>query len=380
MMMNEFGVPINDAEVSMLPPGVNKPHEKLIAESGLEQHWWQAAIGIGMGILGWSSSRNAAREQNRAMERQNVLDKKMHKYKWQESQDAYTFAQEGVDIQRKNQDILIDYKNDVAVQEWQDREKMRIFDYNNQVASYNASIKRFEKQLDYNALASEISLNDNTRKYNERLTEIGFKNEDMLMQLGFNTRTLTQQMQGKQSELIGKGEAAKLEGLSKKGEVINIGQAGRSAGKNVAAILAETARTQAAIVDVITNDESAYALSMEKAYKEVQFGQKQLKESMKSAKLQYEADAQHIELKKWEADMSAEDRIAPMPTEQPQLSKPLTIPKQEFQDPKPGASAERWGELEPVIGARADTGLGPLVSGINMGISGYNLAMGASTP
>jgi len=331
--------------------------------------WPAIAIGIGTGILNWSSSRNAAREQNRAMERQYKLDQKVHKYKWQDSQDAYTFAQEGVDIQRKNQDILVDYKNDVAVQEWQDREKMRIFDYNNQVASYNASIKRFEKQLDYNALASEISLNDNTRKYNERLTEIGFKNEDMLMQLGFNTRTLTQQMQGKQSELIGKGESAKLEGLSKKGEVINMGQAGRSAGKNVAAILAETARTQAAIVDVITNDESAYALSMEKAYKEVQFGQKQLKESMKSAKLQHEADAQHIELKKWEADMSAEDRIAPMPTEQPQLSKPLDIPKQEFQDPKPGASAERWAELEPVEGARADTGLGPLVSGINAGIS-----------
>ena len=40
MMMNEFGVPMNDVEMNMLPPGSNKPHERLIAESGLEQNWW----------------------------------------------------------------------------------------------------------------------------------------------------------------------------------------------------------------------------------------------------------------------------------------------------------------------------------------------------
>ena len=37
MMMNEFGVPMNDAEMNMLPPGSNKPHQRLIAESGLRK-------------------------------------------------------------------------------------------------------------------------------------------------------------------------------------------------------------------------------------------------------------------------------------------------------------------------------------------------------
>ena len=35
-MMNEFGTPFNDAEMNMLPPGANKPHERMMAESGME--------------------------------------------------------------------------------------------------------------------------------------------------------------------------------------------------------------------------------------------------------------------------------------------------------------------------------------------------------
>ena len=50
-MMNEFGNPINDAELSMLPPGANKPHEKFLAESGLEMNWgW--VIPVAAAVLG----------------------------------------------------------------------------------------------------------------------------------------------------------------------------------------------------------------------------------------------------------------------------------------------------------------------------------------
>ena len=37
MMMNDFGVPMSDAEMSMAPPGAIKPHEQMIAQSGQEQ-------------------------------------------------------------------------------------------------------------------------------------------------------------------------------------------------------------------------------------------------------------------------------------------------------------------------------------------------------
>ena len=43
-MFNEFGVPMNDAELAM---SRIKPHEKMLAESGIEMNiTWMAAGGI----------------------------------------------------------------------------------------------------------------------------------------------------------------------------------------------------------------------------------------------------------------------------------------------------------------------------------------------
>lgn len=108
---------------------------------------------------------------------------------------------------------------------------MRIFDYNNQVEAFNASVGAYEEQLDYNALAAELAANDNTRKYNERLTEIGFKNEDRMMNLGFNRRDLTQKIGGQRAALAQKAQGALLEGMQKQGQVLATGQTGRSARK-----------------------------------------------------------------------------------------------------------------------------------------------------
>ena len=40
MMMNDFGTPMSDAEMSMAPPGAIKPHEQMMAESGVENNWF----------------------------------------------------------------------------------------------------------------------------------------------------------------------------------------------------------------------------------------------------------------------------------------------------------------------------------------------------
>ena len=36
MMMSDFGVPMSDAEMNIQP---TKPHERFMAESGVEMHW-----------------------------------------------------------------------------------------------------------------------------------------------------------------------------------------------------------------------------------------------------------------------------------------------------------------------------------------------------
>ena len=50
-MINEFGVPMNDAEMNLLPPGANKPHLMMLANSGLEMNFWGGLVGAVVGSI-----------------------------------------------------------------------------------------------------------------------------------------------------------------------------------------------------------------------------------------------------------------------------------------------------------------------------------------
>ena len=379
--MNEFGTPMNDAEMGMLPPGANKPHERLLSESGLEMKWEfavGAALSIGSAILGKKSADKAASQQNQYVENAHVLNTKQFKYDIQKSFDQWAFAKESVDIQKYNDQLNRDFQNQVRIDEWVDRDRMRIFDYNNQVEAYNMSIERFEKQIDYNSIAEQIALNDTTRVYNEQLISLGFQNEEMQTKLNFETRGMLAQIQGRKAELSVKAQNEVIAGLKAAGTVAASGQVGRSARKNRQEMIAQTGRNQAAIVDAITRDNSAYAFNLEQAYSGFSFGQRQLQQSLKSANAQFEADQQQISVKRWEADMAAHDRIADTPTLAPQLTKPRTLPTPEYQYPI--NPEDRWQDilnLAPVKGAKADTSFAPIAAGLQAGTQMYGLTKAA---
>ena len=337
-----------------------------------------AALSVGSAILGKTSADKAASQQNQYVENAYQLNTKQFKYDIQKSFDQWAFAKESVDIQKYNDQLNRDFQNQVRIDEWVDRDRMRIFDYNNQVEAYNMSIERFEKQIDYNSIAEQIALNDTTRVYNEQLISLGFQNEEMQTKLNFETRGMLAQIQGRKAELSVKAQNEVIAGLKAAGSVAASGQVGRSARKNRQEMIAQTGRNQAAIIDAITRDNSAYAFNLEQAYSGFSFGQRQLQQSLKSANAQFEADQQQISVKRWEADMAAHDRIADTPTLAPQLTKPRTLPTPEYQYPI--NPEDRWKdilELTPVRGAKADTSFAPIAAGLQAGTQMYGLTKAA---
>ena len=255
-------------------------------------------------------------------------DMKKHDYDYARMEDKYQYTKDAWDVQVWNQEQKVDYQNESATQQWQDKEKMRIFDINNQIKAYNASVEAYETQLDYNNLAAEIASADNTRQYNDRLTAIGFQNEELLMEhgfndealgmkLGFSKRKLTNQISGDKAAAAFKAEELKLKSMDAKGKIANMGQSGRTARKNMHAVVSAYANQQAELIDSITRKEQDYALGMEEATVTTGFerrkaesnkalSQRQLRESMKSAGSQYEADSSKIALDKYSAEIQAE--------------------------------------------------------------------------
>ena len=57
-MINEFGVPASEHEMMMM-----KPHEKILAQSGVESNILGAIVSVGMGLWGANKSAKAAKKQ-----------------------------------------------------------------------------------------------------------------------------------------------------------------------------------------------------------------------------------------------------------------------------------------------------------------------------
>ena len=129
----------------------------------------------GGGGGGGASEKNA--------QAQFEYDNKKFAYDYQEMQDEDAFLQRNFDIKIQNQQDQIAFQNQTRAQEYQHKLNIANFDFNNQNAAYAASVKSYEQQLDYNNMAAEIAVNDNTRKYNEQLMDLAFQNEDLLMKL-----------------------------------------------------------------------------------------------------------------------------------------------------------------------------------------------------
>jgi len=351
-----------------------------------------------------SGGSNSNKEQ---VEKQFAYDKAVHQYGWDTKNLKWDQATSQYNAKVKNDSNIRDYEHSQKVAAWEDAEAIRNFKYQNQRAAHNASVKAYNKQLDYNSLAQEISLNDNTRKYNERMTEIGFKNEDLMMKFdhtktaqqqgvrqykekallseaglamglkdasdaaGFAAREQLNSLEKAKADASRKGVDLTMESLAKQGKVRATGQTGRSARKNLQSVLAEHGRGQAALVGMITHQEKDNALTFDRIQKKLDqatskaaldyatlatdvaqtvekadmqilqsqqgtgLGQRQLKESLKSAASQKEADDQGIQLKKYGADLSAENSIAPDAQKEPvpafpvKITDPETVPPME---------------------------------------------------
>ena len=299
------------------------------------------------------------------IQKQYEYDTNKWEYDWQEMQDNYEHKKDAYDIQIWNQEQNIDYREQVAIDDYNHKLAMRDFDYGNQIAAYNASIESYEKQLDYNALAHEITASDNTRTFNDKLTAIGFQNEELINKLndsvedfGLNVKGLDQAKKAKDAELAGKAKDLGRKQMTTAGAVAAMGQTGRSARKNMQAQMAAFGQQQAMLVETLTREGASMGLQWDQQNAQLgrvttatELSQRQLAESMKSAGSEYESQIQHAAMQKYSPDIQAEAGIAPEPQEPPLAPAPLQLPRPKSLAPQQPDSWERWQKVKPIKGA-----------------------------
>ena len=325
--------------------------------------------------MGWFGNKKSTEKKN--MRRQWEYDVKRRDYDIAMRDEKFDFAMDQFLVKKWNENSLRDYKNETAKNDWIYREQMREFDYNNQVDAYNASVENYEKQMEFNTLAAKITSNDNTRKYNEQLIGIGFQKEELMNKFGWETEQMTRSLERGKAEKAFKGEDMKIAALQKAGQVRAGGGAGRSAAKLMQSVMADVGRNQQRLSDSITRDEGDYEFGMVKASTQMNLGKRQLIESMKSAKAQYESDQQHNQLQKYKADMAAENNIAAEPVLPPAMPEPLALPETKLLAPKPPSVDPPM----PVKGAVASPGIiGSIMNALSDDRVKYNITRVGTSP
>ena len=294
---------------------------------------------------------------------QHEYDNLMYEFNLGQRDDKYEFTLDQHEIEKWNLESTRNWTNETAINDWKYRQQMREFDYNNQIDAYNASVETYEEQMEYNNLAAELTNADNTRGYNDKLIAIGYQNEELVNKFGFETVGMTKEIQAKRAAKAFESEKLKVNALEQEGVVRAGGAVGRSARKNMGAVMAAYGMQQTALADSIMRDNDVYEFGMRKAKTEFNLGSRQLHDSMKSAKAQYDVDQQHVQLEKYAADMAAENKIAGKPVLPPEMPAPLEIPKTRTLAPiRPEQDPPR-----PVKGAISKPSIGGLLLNVAIG-------------
>ena len=254
--MNDFGVPMGDAEMNMQPI---KPHEQLMAESGVEMNWEffaGAAISAIGSIIGGNKASKAAKSQanaqNAATDAQYKYDLELH----QMNQDKIVADREeaiiAVEQRAENEGKRAAYLDATAAQKYNYDMMIR----NREQASLNQQYLRsndiYGIQTGLNEISEKQATENELRKFQEINAEAAFDIQDQRIE------RLQAEGQFRAKGVSGRsaGKAQQVTGADFGRMIAQINEATSAAGRNTRAVLKEIQ------ADKISADLSAEAARM----------------------------------------------------------------------------------------------------------------------
>ena len=259
-MINEFGVPMNDVEINMLPNPGKVMLEQQLATSGIEMNWVGAAIGaavqIGGSIIGGNKAANAAAEQaeaqNKATQARYQYDLNMWDMKRSQLQAE---RQEAVDR------IMSSARDEGKIRAYKDAANQEQYDYalkirDSQQAGNEAAFKRSEDiyydTTDLNSMSAKAAMDSEIIKLQESQDERAFDRNEAYIEMLQAEGAL--RAKGVSGRSVAKGVQTTMADFGRQMEMLNATDS--SIGRNTRGVLEEIIR------DRSSADLVAYASKM----------------------------------------------------------------------------------------------------------------------
>jgi len=312
-------------------------------------------------------------DNSKQVEAQYEYDMDVWGYKNSMAQREYNHSVLTNTINRRNQEEIALYKEGTAAQQWDFQMQQRESQHKARVAAYNKSEKMYSAQLGLNQRAAGLAF-ENARNINtERQSKLAFEIQQAALQTDQAEQAKTLEHRGLRAKAAFTSQDNFVKSIQAKGAAAATGQAGRSANKKYQAIVAESGRVQAAMVDSVTKADSAYNLAMYGIEADYQMKRTQQGQSKLSITKAFDHSIKKAKFDWFAANVKADANRMSMPIPPPPIPKPLSIPRSIIVDgPIPVNSPE------PIEGAVMTTGtssggsgvLGGMMTGASMGAAG----------
>ncbi len=258
--MNEFGVPMGDAEISMHSNPAKAMMQEHLATAGMESKIWNfvipAAIGIGGAIIGGNKQAKAAKEEaenrNEATERQYQYDTELWDMTKERIIDDRQHAIEEIAIKAKNEKTLAEYKDATALADYGYRLQIRQREQDSLNNQYIRSSNIYGLQTTLNADTARDARENELRKLQEINTESAFQLQERRVEQMQAEGTL--RARGATGRTAGKLVQSSVADLGRQMAMLN--ESMEAAGRNTKAVLKEIQR------DKTSADLTAYANRM----------------------------------------------------------------------------------------------------------------------
>ena len=189
MMMNDFGVPMTDADINMSSNPAKAMLNQQLATTGIQNNIWQA-VGIGVSVLGsvigGRKQEKAARQQaeasNEATQRQYEYDME----KWELDKESIIanrdFAIKEIAAKERNEGRIDDYTDAMNAQRYQRDLQIRNLEQKSNEDQYKRSEEIYTKQLYLNAASYQTAYESERRNLEEIHTEQSFDKQEALLE------------------------------------------------------------------------------------------------------------------------------------------------------------------------------------------------------
>ena len=175
-----------------------------------------AVAGIAGSVFGAVSGSQSQSAQKKQIKNQNKAAKQQYKFDKGETKRTNKYNKEGLKIDKTNYNAQRQYQIDSGIQDWQQRQYLQDFAFNNQVRAYNKSEDNYKMKLARNKLAVGRAYTDAQRGLNQTRIEQAFDKQDL------NLRTLEGLGKAQMGQAGGNLASAMQSELAAKGRDIGV--------------------------------------------------------------------------------------------------------------------------------------------------------------